>query len=399
MDIFAPGGSGYTNGGINSTWHYLSTDSGNSSTYANEAGTSMAAPHVSGAVAQYLQGLTLPGDVSTVPSLAWAWLKKQATCDVVTYDTATRDRALSPNRFLNIGSSATTPCAPKNISVTQASGSSVISWDDILTGNGNDITGYKVTTSPATTTCTATEASVDTNTGRAQCTLTGLTDGATYTVSVKATYGVSSEGTPGTASLTAGPAPTTTTVAPATTVAPTTTTTSLAPSTTVAVTPVAPVSADASSSDGSITISWPATAAAGTVTYFVTISPGGITCTTTSTTCVFKGVTAGVNYSFAISTKSASGATSSSSLRISSTAGFTVVKSAVKPKSSTKLSTMIKSVSKGVRTYRVTSGKCRVSTGVLTAPSTTGTCKVKVSVARYGKYKAMSTTLTVTVAS
>ena len=124
-----------------------------------------------------------------------------------------------------------------------------------------------------------------------------------------------------------------------------------------------------------------------------------MTCTTQSTTCRFVGVTLGVNYTFTIAVKAASGAISSSNLTVKSTAGFTLSKTFLKVKSRTKMSTLVKTVSKGTRTYRVTSGRCKVVSGVLVAPTTRGTCKVKVSVAKWGKYRAMSTTVAYTVSA
>ena len=139
--------------GVNSTWHYLSTDPSNTSTYENESGTSMAAPHVTGALAQWMQGITLPGDVSTVPTLAWTWLKLNATCDVVTYTDSTRS-VQSPNRFLNIGTAASAPCAPRNVAASQAAGQSTVTWDEVATANGSAITGYQVSTTPSSPGCT-----------------------------------------------------------------------------------------------------------------------------------------------------------------------------------------------------------------------------------------------------
>ncbi|MEY3588243.1 MAG: hypothetical protein RJA47_839 [Actinomycetota bacterium] len=384
VDIFAPGGTPLVNGspaGVNSTWHYLSTDSSNTSTYKNESGTSMAAPHVAGAVAQYMQGLTLPADVTTVPGLAWAWLKQNATCDVVTYYDPSRTQQ-SPNRFLNTGSSAVAPCAPRNVTVSQAAGQSVVAWDEVATGNGSAVTGYQVTTTPSTAGCT-------TNASTFTCTLTGLADGTTYTVSVKAINGVGA-GTAGTKSLIAGVSGTTTTVAPTTTEAPTTTTTT----TTVVPDPVTPTTANATtSSTNKLTISWPAVNVSGTVEYTVTISPGGVSCTTRATSCTFAGVKSGTNYSFTITARNVVGSVAGSSYKFSATAGFTVKLQSVKVRSRTLLSRIVTSPSKGKRTYKVTSGRCTISTGRLVAPTKAGTCRFRVSIAKSGSYPAMSTTV------
>ena len=384
VDIFAPGGAGAVSGGypVGTTSAWLDASNTGQSPYMIESGTSMAAPHVSGVVAQWLQGLaTSPVSKATGPDAAWAWLKKQATCGVVTYFSSDRTDQ-TPNRLLNTGSPPTTPCAPRKVTVTQASGSSVVSWDALVAGNGNDITGYKVSTNPATAGCTATEASVDPVTGRAQCTLSGLADGTTYAVSVKATYGVGLEGTAATTALVAGVSGVATTAPPTTTTVPEL---------------VAPATATTSSTSRSITINWPATAPAGSVVYVVTISPTGTTCTTASTTCIFEGVSTGANYTFSISVKNASGAVSGSALKVTVTAGVTQALRSVKVGSRNLLSRIVKTVSKGTRTYTVTSGRCRISTGRLVAPATAGTCKVRMSVARSSTYRAFRTTLTVAV--
>ena len=393
VDIFAPGGAAVTQGGntLGTTSAWLDTSNTSQSPYRVESGTSMAAPHVVGVVAQWLQGLaSAPVSKATGPDAAWSWLKKQATCDAVTYYSTGRTEQ-TPNRLLYAGSSATTPCAPKNVSVTQASGSSVVSWDDILTGNGNDITGYAVTTSPATTGCTATESSVSASTGRAQCTLTGLTDGATYSVTVRATYGSGSQGTAASASLVAGVSGVPTTAAP-------TTTTTEAPTTTTTVPdPVTPTSATTSATGNSLTISWPAVNVSGTVEYTVTITPGGVSCTTRSTSCTFVGVRSGTNYSFTITARNVTGVVSGSSYSFTTTAGFSVKLQMVKVRSRTLLTRIVTSPSKGRRTYRVVSGKCTISAGRLVAPVKAGTCRFRVSVARSGTYPAMSTTVKLVV--
>jgi hypothetical protein len=161
--------------------------------------------------------------------------------------------------------------------------------------------------------------------------------------------------------------------------------------------PVAPSSASSASGDRAVTVSWPAINATGTVTYVVTATPGGYTCTTTGTTCTFIGLANGTNYVFTIATKNSAGAVSSSTVTVSARPGFVVYVTKVKRSSRTSLARMVGTVSKGTRTYRVTSGKCRIVSGRLVAPAAAGTCKVRVSVARKAPYSAMSTTFSVSV--
>ena len=378
VDIFAPGGqveadgvTAYSGRQIVSTWPKQGSDL---NTYSEAVGTSMATPHVTGAVATWLQGQSA---ASTNPADAWTWLRKNATCGLVTY--VRSGVTQTPNRLLSLAAPGV-PCAPSNVAVTQASGQSTVSWSELPSANGSDITGYQVTTAPASSGCT-------TNASTYSCLLTGLTDGTTYSVSVTATNGIGT-GTAALKPLIAGPTGT---------VAPTTTTTEAPTTTTTVPEPVVPGSATTSSTSRSITINWPATAPAGSVTYVVTISPTGSTCTTTLTTCTFDGVSTGANYTFSISVRNASGAVSGSALKVTATAGVTQSVRSVKVRTRTLLSRIVKTVSKGARTYTVTSGRCRISTGRLVAPTTAGTCKVRMSVAKSGPYRAFRTTLTVTV--
>jgi subtilisin family serine protease len=526
VDIFAPGQS------IISTWpKYLTA----TNTYVGETGTSMAAPHVTGAVARYLQSATV---TAATPTDVWNWLKINATCNAITYYTPTSAQpsrtglVRTPNRLLAVEAPATVPCAPGNITTTMGSTSSVVTWEEVPAGNGSEITAYTATATPGGKSCTVLSGTT--------CTITGLTTGTKYVVSVTATNssgvgtqgfadylpgtpqnvkataadksavvswddGTASDGPPITAftatatpggksctvpsgttctitelvkntkysiSVTAknrvgfGPASTAVSVTPGglpgavtSLVAATqknalelswvqaagdgaevTYTATATPgggtctSTATEVTkcsiaglingteytvsvigentygkgaettaigladgaPEVPVTLMSLVGSKSVTIAWSAITSSINVTYVVTSTPGNLTCETTETSCTITGLKNGVNYTFAVTTKTTTGQVAAASIQLAVRPGFIVKKSVVKKASSTLLSSLISSLSTGKKTWSE-SGPCAIVGTRLKAPKGSASCVVTLKVAKKGKYPEMSTKLRVTV--
>jgi len=345
VDIFAPGQS------IISTWpKYLTA----TNTYVGETGTSMAAPHVAGAVARYLETATV---TAATPTDAWNWLKTNATCNAITYYTPTSTQPSrtglikTPNRLLAVEAPATVPCAPGNITTTTGSTSSVVTWEEVPAGNGSVIIAYTATATPGGKFCTVPSGTT--------CTITGLTAGTKYSIAVTATNstgigaqgfadylpgtpqnvkataadksavvswddGTSSDGPPITAfTATATPGGESCTVPSGTTctitelVKNTKYTISVTAknrvgfgpaSTTVSVTPGglpgAVTSLVAATQKNALDLSWVQAAGDGTeVTYTATATPGGGTCTSTATAaskCSITGLINGTEYSVSV---------------------------------------------------------------------------------------------------
>ncbi len=245
------------------------------------------------------------------------------------------------------------PSAVTNVVATSGDTTLSVSWTPAAGSSG---VTYTVTSTPGTATCTAVATT--------SCTLTGLANGTTYTVSVVASNNLgvsavaSATGTPD------GP-------------------------------PSAPLSVTTSVGNKSITLFWPAVTNVPNVSYKVTASPGGSTCETKDTTCTFIGLQNGVSYTFELIAISGTGKVSTASLS-SGRPGFTVLLTEVKKKSKTSLSKLVTTASKGKKTWSET-GLCSISAGKLVAPNKVATCKVKLKVAKTSSYPAMSTTVSVSV--
>ena len=161
---------------------------------------------------------------------------------------------------------AAVPSTPAAPSVSRGNAAVLVSWI-APASNGSAISGYTVTSTPGSKTCTATATT--------SCTVSGLTNGTAYTFSVKATNAAGSS-SPSAASVSATP-------------------------TTV---PGTPTSVSASRGNTTASVTWVAPSIVGSSsisTYTVTSSPGSKTCSTTgATTCTVTGLTNGTAYTFTV---------------------------------------------------------------------------------------------------
>jgi len=173
------------------------------------------------------------------------------------------------------------PAAPMGLWAWLDNGMVRVSWGAPTNTGGSAITGYTVTASPSATTpasCIAITA--------VTCAFTGLADGTSYTFSVIATNAA------GYSSVTSVQSDAVTPYG----------------------TPDAPTGVTVTAGSGSATVSWTAVANAGGSTisgYRVTALPGGIQCTSSTTSCTVVGLTNGVPVSFSVVALTAAGTTSS----------------------------------------------------------------------------------------
>lgn len=171
------------------------------------------------------------------------------------------------------------PTAPRNAKATAGPGSLTVTWQTPASSGGATITSYRATASPGGKYCKTTALT---------CVIRGLTNGAAYTVTVRATNRI---GTGGFSNSTA----------PAIPVGP----------------PAAPTAVRGTPGDGFVDITWvePKSNGGSPINgYTVTALPGGLTCATSgATTCRIDGLTNGTAYTFTVVANNALGTGAKSS--------------------------------------------------------------------------------------
>ncbi len=188
---------------------------------------------------------------------------------------------------------ATVPGAPTGVGVTvPTDGQAAVSWT-APSANGSAITLYTVTSSNGPTgfqTCTSNSGTPVTP----SCTVTGLSDGTSYTFTVTATNGVGTGA--GTISSSITPAAN-----------------QIGAPGTPAGTPGNAVVALTWAAPSTNTSGFPVTK------YIATSNPGGVTCTSTTTGCNVTGLTNGTAYTFTVAAANFTGSGLASSASISNT--------------------------------------------------------------------------------
>jgi|GEM_PF-904323 len=192
-----------------------------------------------------------------------------------------------------------TPRAPDSVWTFISGGVVHVAWSVPSFTGGSALASYTVTSSPAVATpatCTAVTATT--------CTFTGLTLGTAYTFTVKATNigGYTSAASAASGAVTQFAAPGVVTIGAITT------------------------------ASQSATVNWtaPSTLGGSTITgYYVSASPGGNDCYTTSTTCVITGLTNGTAYNFSVTAITAAGYAAT----VSTTSAVTPLRTADAPTS------------------------------------------------------------------
>ena len=431
VDLFAPGTQ------IVSPWSYLHPENSSvvASAFATMSGTSMAAPHVSGVLARYLNTVSLSANAdASVSSNAWTWTQLHATCNAVSYFSNSRVMQ-TPNRLLAIGAPVTTPCVPRNLTATPDVESATVSWSAPVAHNG-EVPTYEVSLSPSGKSCVTTQLT---------CAFTGLFGDTPYTVSVitRNSAGTSNvvvttvtpipsvsqlEVVPGDGTLVArwtavvGPGVTfTAVVTPGGARCVTTTTTcvfegltndqvynvtvtgenTVGASTTNAVAvpngaPKVPTVVRTTTGIGRVSFRWNPIIGSVNPTYVLSTRDGQYSCTITSTSCTIRGLTNGKFQSFYLSTRTTAGGESLTRTRVRVAAGFKVRQTSVKRSTRVSLTSLVTPISRGRITWRTSPG-CRIAGGQLITPNRRTTCSLTVSVGASGGSPAMSTRVTLDI--
>ncbi len=188
--------------------------------------------------------------------------------------TATNDIGIGPSSAPSAPATPDRlPGSPTGVTAAPGNGAATVSWTAPGSSGASPVTGHTATATPGGAACTTT-----TGIG---CTIDGLTNGTTYTVTVTATNALGD-----------GPAS-----APSPPVTPRTV-------------PTAPAEVTAFPADGVIDVAWAAPASDGgsrVTGYTAVASPGGATCSTATLGCTVTGLTNGVSYTLTVTASNIAG--------------------------------------------------------------------------------------------
>lgn len=171
----------------------------------------------------------------------------------------------------NITTPATVPNSPTGIIATTGNTQATVSFTAPISNGGSTITSYIVTSSPSGLTATG---------GSSPITVTGLTNGVTYTFTVVAVNGIGNS----------SPSVSSNTVTPA-----------------GGVVPSSPTDVQAIPGNNAATISFSPSALGSPTSYTITASPGGLTITGSTSPLTLTGLTNGTQYTFNIVATNGSG--------------------------------------------------------------------------------------------
>lgn len=339
VDLFAPGDE------ILSAWASDDVDG------TLLSGTSMAAPHVAGAAALYLEQnlLATPAEVAN-------HLRVQATACTISYRTTRTTQ--SPNRLLYVGATVGVPCPVRSVTATGGDSKATVTWQEPEAFSGIANLTYTVNTSPSSNGCVTTALS---------CELTGLTNGQQYSVSVTASN-----------LLAATSSAVTTTVLPE------------------GVPPVTVINRVRTRSKSAV-VRWDLLNFPYQTTYTARAVGTTRSCTTIGNTCTIKKLTNGKRYRIVVTPTNYVGTGPTSERTAIIVPGINVLRDIISQKKKVLLSKFMTTLSAGRKTYKVTKGGCRISSGYLVAPKRTGSCTLQLSVAASSDYPSMSNTVVIKV--
>jgi subtilisin family serine protease len=339
VDLFAPGDE------ILSSWAFDDIDG------TILSGTSMAAPHVAGVVALFLEQYPL-----ATPAQVAEYLRVRATACAISYrvNRATQ----SPNRLLYVGESVGAPCPVRSVSASADDSKATVSWQEPEAFSGTTELTYTLTTSPTSLGCVTTALS---------CQLTGLTNGQQYSVFIVASNSSAARSSAATITLLPEGVP-----------------------------PATVINRVWTRSKTAI-VRWDLLNFPYQTTYTARALGTNHSCSTTDNTCNIRKLVNGKRYRIVVTPSNYVGEGPVSEQTSIVVPGINVLRNTIPKKKKIAMSKFISTLSAGRKMYKVLRGGCQISSGSLVAPSQTGSCTLQLSVTASGAYPSMYNTAVIKV--